>query len=358
MMSWTQWTALLVALIALLGLYLVVWPVPIEPEAWTPPEAPGLAGVYAPNDRLASVERLARGVGIGPEDVAIDAAGRIYGGFEDGRVVRFAADGTRPETFAETGGRPLGMHFDPSGNLLVCDSPTGLVSIAPDGAVAVLSTAAGGVAYRFADDVDIAADGTIYFSDASWRFGYPQVTLDLMEHRPNGRLLAYDPHSGKSRVVVDRLYFANGVAVSPDQSFVLVVETGKYRVRRHWLDGPRRGETEIFIDNLPGFPDGISSNGRGLFWLPLVSPRRRELDFLMARPFLRRVILRLPEALMPAPGRYGFVLGLDANGRVVHNLQGPADSFVQISSVEEHDGSLYLGSLIEDAIGRLPVPGS
>jgi sugar lactone lactonase YvrE len=348
----------LAATVGLLALYLLFWPVSIDPQAWTPPEAPALTGVYETNTALAGVERLGQGVGIGAEDVAIDRSGRIYGGFEDGRVVRLQSDGTRPEMFAETGGRPLGMQFDRSGNLVVCDSPRGLISIAPDGTVKVLSTEQGGVAYRFADDVDIAIDGTVYFSDASSRFDFTQATDDLMEHRPNGRLLAYDPGAGTSRLVIDRLHFANGVAVSPDQSFVLVVETGKYRVHRHWLTGPRQGETEIFIDNLPGFPDGISSNGKGTFWLALVSPRKPDVDALLERPFLRKLIMRLPKAMIPAAENYGFVLGLDGSGRVVHNLQDPAASFAQISSVEEHDGKLFLGSLVEDAIGRIPVPGS
>ena len=179
-----------------------------------------------------------------------------------------------------------------------------------------------------------------------------------MEHRPNGRLVAYDPGTGASRLMIDRLYFANGVALSPDQSFVLVVETGKYRVHRHWLAGPKQGKTEIFIDNLPGFPDGISSNGKGTFWLALVSPRKADVDALLERPFLRKMIMRLPESMIPAAENYGFVLGLDRNGRVVHNLQDPAASFAQISSVEEHDSKLYLGSLLEDSIGRVPAPGS
>ena len=357
-MVWKRFGTLLLALVGIASLYLLLWPVPIDPLAWTPPEAPALTGVYEPNRLLARVERLGQGVGIGPEDVAIDRSGRLYGSFEDGRVMRLDPDGSRPELFARTGGRPLGMHFDPKQNLIVCDSPEGLIAIDPEGNTTVLSTEEGSVPFRFVDDVDIAADGTIYFSDASSRFAFPQVKADLMEHRPNGRLLAYDPRTRTTRLVVDRLHFANGVAVNPDQSFVLVNETGKYRVHRHWLAGPRQGETEIFIDNLPGFPDGISSNGKGTFWLPLVSPRKADVDALLERPFLRKVVMRLPEVMLPAPDNYGFVLGLNTDGRVVHNLQDPSGSFAQISSVEEHDGQLYLGSLVEESIGRIPAPGT
>jgi sugar lactone lactonase YvrE len=356
-MRWRKVILGFVVIVGLLLLYLLLWPVPIDPAAWKPPEAPELAGVYEPNTRLALVERLGVGIGVGPEDVAVDSQGRIYGGVEDGRILRFQPDGSQPEVFADTGGRPLGLHFDAASNLVVADAYKGLLSIAPDGSITALSTEQGGVAFGLADDVDIAADGTIFFSDATFKFSVTEDVLDLMEHRPNGRLLAYDPRTQTTRLVLDKLYFANGVAVSPDQSFVLVVETVKYRVQRYWLTGSRQGESEVFIDNLPGFPDGVSSNGRDTFWLALVSPRKPDVDaVLLPNPFLRKIIVRLPEALLPAAENYGFVLGLDMEGRVVHNLQDPSASYAQITSVQEHEGMLYLGSLVEDEIGRLPVP--
>ena len=346
-----------VAIVGLLLIYLLFWPVPIDPAAWTPPEAPAQTGVYEPNSRLAVVERFGTGAGVGPEDVAIDGQGRIYCGMEDGRIMRFQADGSQHEVFADTEGRPLGLHFDAAGNLVVCDAYKGLLSITPDGSIIVLSTEQGGVPFRLTDDVDIAADGIIYFSDASFKFTWTEHMADLMEHRPNGRLLAYDPSTKTTRLVLDKLYFANGVAVSPDQSFVLVVETGKYRVQRYWLTGPRKGESDIFIDNLPGFPDGISSNGKDTFWLALIHgpETRKDMDSILPQPFIRKILMRLPESAS-APKDDGFVLGLDIDGRVIHNLQDPSGSYVQITSVQEHDGMLYLGSFVDDAIGRLPVP--
>ncbi|MCB0261330.1 MAG: SMP-30/gluconolactonase/LRE family protein, partial [Calditrichaeota bacterium] len=99
----------------------------------------------------------------------------------------------------------------------------------------------------------------------------------------------------QTRILLDSLYFANGVAVSPDQQFVLVNETWKYRVRRYWLAGDRAGQSDIFIDRLPGFPDGISCNGKDRFWLALASPRNPLVDKLAQQPFLRKMIARLPD---------------------------------------------------------------
>ena len=101
--------------------------------------------------------------------------------------------------------------------------------------------------------------------------------------------------------------------MSPDQSFVLVAETGAYRVKRLWLQGAHQDQTEIFIDNLPGFPDGISSDADDIFWLALFAPRNQLLD-LMPRTFLRKVLMRFPAAFQAEPARYGFVLGLRRQG--------------------------------------------
>jgi sugar lactone lactonase YvrE len=346
-----------VVVVAIAGILYVVLPQPpIFPTAWTPPQAPSFTGPYAANARLANVERLGAGAGIGPEDVAVDGAGRIYGGLEDGRIVVMQPDGSEPQDFADTGGRPLGLDFDARGNLIVADAYEGLLSIAPDGEIRRLARGMEDRPFRLTNDVDVAPDGRIYFTEASNRFTLADYVLDLLEHQPNGRVLSYDPRSDEVEAVLWPLYFANGVAVSRDGSFLLVAETGRYRVMRLWLQGSRRGESEIFIDNLPGFPDGISSGDDGLFWLALISPRDRGVDWLLPRPTARRLIARLPRQLQPAPRRYSFVLGLDRDGKVAHNLQDPEGGFAQISSVERHRDALYLGSLVEDAIGRIPAP--
>ena len=90
----------LIAVIILLFGYLLLWPVPINPAAWTPPPAPELTGVYAQNSELSRIERL-RIDGNRPEDVAFDSQDRIYCGDDRGRIFRFQPDGTKPELFAD-----------------------------------------------------------------------------------------------------------------------------------------------------------------------------------------------------------------------------------------------------------------
>ncbi|MGH9970722.1 MAG: SMP-30/gluconolactonase/LRE family protein [Pyrinomonadaceae bacterium] len=343
-------------LVAAVVLYLLLWPMPISPAAWTPPPTPPLSGDYEANSRLSGVERLSLGTGFAPEDVALDAEGRIYAGLDDGHIMRLEPDARRAKLFADTHGRPLGLKFDSHGNLIVADAIKGLLSIGRDGAISVLSTQADGVAFRCTNDLDIGADGTIYFTDASSKFPLTSFKADILEHQPNGRLLAYDPSTKATRVVLGNLHFANGVAVSPDRSFLLVVETGSYRVNRVWLTGPKQGQSDVFVDNLPAFPDGISSNGRDKFWLALVAPRDAMLDKIMPYPFLRKIVFRLPAFMQPAPKRYSFVLGLDANGKVTDNLQdGSKECYAEIANAVEHGGFLYFGSIGESAVGRFAL---
>jgi len=346
----------IVGLVLLAIVYLLVAPVPITPAAWTPPVAPTLTGQYEQNNRLAHTDRLSLGDGRSPEDVAIDSGGRIYGGFDDGRIIQLQPDGTQPHVFANTQGRPLGLAFDPAGNLIVADAIKGLLAIDKSGTIKVLATEVDGAKFGCLNDLDVGVDGTIYFTEASRKFPMSQFANDILEHQPNGRFLAYDPKTQKTRTIVDGIYFANGVALSPDQSFALVNETGLYRVLKVWLTGPKQGQRDVFIDNLPGFPDGISSNGKGKFWLALVTPRDAVFDKILPYPFARKIVYRLPQVLQPAPKRYSFVLGLDENGKVVDNLQnGAADCYAEIANVVEHDGVLYFGSIAESTIGKFSL---
>lgn len=180
---------------------------------------------------------------------------------------------------------------------------------------------------------------------------------DIIEHGGHGRLLQYDPQRGITRTLMDGLQFANGVAMCPDDECVLVTQTGSYNIVRYWLKGEKAGSHDIFFDNLPGIPDGISSNGQGTYWVALFTPRNALLDRMSDKPFLRKVAWRLPDFLQPQPASHAFVLGLDAKGNVTHNLQheGP-DSFHPVTSVEQAAQTLYLGSLTQPAFATIAVP--
>ena len=324
---------------------------PLTPRTWTPPRDRGRVGPFAVNDEAGQVRTIAL-TGVGPEDVLVDEAGRVLTGLADGRVLRVSADGRHVEQLADTQGRPCGLEWHPEGWVVVCDAERGLLRLDPaSGAVSTLVADVGGVRMRFTNNASVAADGTIYFSDSSTRFGIREFKGDLLAHSRTGRLLRRSP-DGTVEVLIEGLAFANGVALAGDESFVLVAETGGYRVTRLELTGAQQGRTRVIVDNLPGLPDNMSSGSDGVFWIAMPSTRNRLLDALLPRPgFLRSLVWAVPDRLQPDADRITWVIGIDGEGRVVRNLQGSGADYHYVTGVREHEGRLYLGSLAESAIG-------
>ena len=352
------WSLFLIIIVIII--YFLAWPVSIDPVAWEAPPNLGYTGSFAVNERLKGIETFSIADNHGPEDIAVDAQGRIYTTSHQGRIVRLNPDCSNPQNWVDTKGRPLGIDFDGNGNLIVADAFRGLISIAPDGSISELATKADGVPIGFANNVDVAADGKIYFSDASTKFHakewggpYEAARLDLMEHGGHGRLLVYDPATGVAKTLLDGLNFANGVAVSHDQNFVLVNDMGEYRVIRCWIAGPKKGTSEILIGSLPSFPDNISTGHEGRFWVAFVSPRNPLMDKLADKPFMRKVIWRMPNFMRPKAVAYGHIIAVDDNGKVLADFQDPDGSYPINTGVTETKDYIYVGSLVAPVLGRL-----
>lgn len=312
----------------------------------------GLSGTLAPNDAIKSADMLLSGVGEGPEDIAVGVDGWLYTGYRDGRIVRFNESGEHAE-FSNTGGYPLGMRVDANNHLIVADAERGLLSIAQSGAVEVLADSLNGEKFKFLDGLDIAADGTIWFTDASTRFTHQDVAKIFLEGRATGRLLSFNPETREVKVHLDGLYFANGVAVDPLQRFVLVSETSAYRVRRLWLTGSNKGESDLFIDELPGIPDNISVDEDGFFWIGFPSVRSEKLDELGDKPLVRKLLSSIPTDLWAPEPTYAFVAAFDVRGNVVQNLQQEDSAFTRTTGAVRVGKQLFITTLGGDAIGVL-----
>ncbi len=348
-------SGIIVLLLAGAALYLALKTSPIDPLAWDAPAAPQMTGVLEPNDTLMKAELLGQGQLHGPEDTAVDSQGRVYAGLADGRVVRLDASG-KVETFVDTGGRPLGMDFDAAGNLILADAWKGLLRIDPQGKVETLATEADGVPFAFTDDLDIASDGRIYFSDASSKFHQPDYILDLLEARPHGRLLRYDPSTGKTEVLLKDLYFANGVALSANEDFVLVNETYRYRITRYWLKGERLASTRCSSTTCRACRTTSRATAGYLLGGPAdpAQGRRR----LPPPASLAEGAAGQAAAHVPAqPTAYGLVIAIDEQGRIVRSLHDTSGHHLRmITSAKPVGDQLYFGSLENDRIGRLAIP--
>ncbi len=261
----------------------------------------------------------------GPEAIAFNEQGYLYTSNEDGRIIVIPNNGSEPYDFVQTGGRPLGLKFDAEGNLIVADAYEGLLSIDVTGNITLLSTEYGGVPFLLTDDLDIASNGIIYFSDASSVNNLEDSSNDWGQ--PNGRLLAYDPSTNETILLLDGLYFANGVALGPNENFVLVNETSLGQIRRYWLSGPNTGQTETFsniYENLGWvFPDNITFNGDSIFWCATFN---------------------------------GPILAIDTTGNIIYQLNFDDSLLNENTSVIQQDNILYLGSLHESHLGIIQIP--
>ncbi len=347
---------------ALVG-YLAFAPVAIDPVAWQAPANQGYTGSFAQNQHLSQVTRVELNGEVGPEDLDLGPDGLVYFSLLSGSIQRINAQ-NEIEEWVNTGGRPLGIEFDANGHLIVADAMKGLLSISPEKQITVLLQNVDGKDLRYADDLDIARDGKIYLSDASTKFyadvygTYGASLLDINEHGGHGRLIEFDPQTGKALTLLDGLNFANGVALSHDQQSVLINETGSYRVLRVGLYGEQRGQADVVIDNLPGFPDNLAQGNQGLYWLGLVSPRSAALDALSAYPTLRKVVQRLPAFMRPKAQNFGHVIAINDAGEVIHNLQDPLGMYGQTTGALEVGERLYISSLHETALALTANPNS
>lgn len=342
------------AVAALAGHVALNSPVQPVPSPRPPPTPP-------PNNLLQRLEKLGEGALDGPEDVYVDAAagGALYTATRDGWLQRMHPGNGSWERWRFVGGTGLlGVAPSADGSMLVCDADKGLLRVGEDGAVTLLASEVEGTTIRFADAAIEASDGTVYFSDASTRFGFDRWFHDFVESRPTGRLLRYDPRSGNTSVVLDHLGFANGVALPRGEAFVVVCESTRFRCTRVWLKGEKAGEAETFVDNLPGCPDNIRLGSDGHFWIALIQLRSPWLDLITRWSFTKRVVASFPALLAwsKATAKGAMVAQVSEDGSIVRLLDDSEGKAINhVTSVTEFNGDIFLGSLSTNFIGKLPL---
>ena len=352
--------SIVVCVAALLAAYLLLWPVPVDPVAWSAPPNAGLVDPFEPNDLLRSARPIELPGYEGPEDVASPLDGYFYASTLDGEIIRFRPNGSQLSTFANVGGRPLGIDFGADGTLFVANAYLGLQRVSKAGTVEILVDEVDGRKLVYTNDVAVARDGVVYFTDSSSKFGaekfggtYPASLLDILEHGGHGRVFRFDPSSQQLDVIMDGLNYANGIAISDDQSFLVVAETGHYRIWRHWLSGDDAGSSELILENLPAFPDNINNGMQGRFWVGMVAPRVPILDTLSGKPFTRKVVQRLPQFVRPKAEPYTHVVAISGDGDVLMNLQDTEHRFPSVTGAFESREAIYLSTLFGNRLPRL-----
>jgi ribose transport system permease protein len=337
-----------------------------------PETSVGSGSPYEMNNKLRDVDAIGLGEIDGPEDIILDWEGNLYCGSRHGDILRFfPPDYKRWEVFAHIGGTPLGMACDAEGNIYSCVAGMGLYKITPDPERKIIKlsdetnrsplSVIDDSRLRLADDLDIAPDGRIFFSEATIRYEVYEWMVDALEARGNGRIICYDPKDGSSRTVIPKLQLPNGICVEQNGKSLLYAETWGCRITRYWFDGPKKGTQEVVIANLPGYPDNINRASDGNYWCALTGMRSAVFDLALRMPqFRRRMVYKVPpdEWLYPNMNT-GCVIKFDEKGNVLDVLwdQG-GEAHPMLTSIREHKGYLFLGGAYNNRIGRYKIPGA
>ncbi|KAH9495170.1 hypothetical protein Btru_018549 [Bulinus truncatus] len=335
---------------------------------------PNLTGTLQKNFALTEAERYKLDELNGPESF-VYYKGHIYTGLADGRIVDISDCGVQtiarlaPPTCA--GGvecaRPLGMRMDNFGRLVVADSARGIFRInLQKGFIETLyssNTPVNGRRCKFINDVVLARDGTILFTDSSARWTRKEFLYIVLEGEATGRLLAYSDKSNKTIVVLDKLAFPNGLELGPGDDYLLIAETGRARIRRLSL---KPGKTWLqltsFAENLPGLPDNIRSSGRGTYWVAMSQARHSNMtsmiDEYASQPQMREMVAMMSpmDQILAMSEKYGMIVELDGFGKIIRSLQDPTGLKISaVSEVMEKDGFLYLGNFDRPYVSRVPL---
>ncbi|MFT3987774.1 ABC transporter permease [Aestuariivirga sp.] len=331
---------------------------------------PGSGSPYALNNKIAKTDYIGLGELEGPEDVILDRDDHLYCGTRHGEIVRFfAPDYTRSEIFAHTGGFPLGLAFDKEGTLLSCVGAMGLYGISRAGEVKQLSAETNrsytsivdDARLRDPNDLDVAPDGKIYFTDSTTRYDAHDWALDSIESRPTARLLVFDPKTGETKTLLDDYRYANGVCMAHDGKSLFFAESWACRVHRYWLEGPKAGTAECVIKDMPGYPDNINRASDGTYWMAWLGMRTPSFDLALRHPgFRKRMTRRLPQDEWLFPNiNTGGVVKFNEAGQIVETMGDMTGvSHPMVTSMREHKGYLYIGGILNNRIGRYKIPGA
>eukprot|EP00386_Alphamonas_edax_P009154 GDKI01030148.1.p1 GENE.GDKI01030148.1~~GDKI01030148.1.p1 ORF type:complete len:384 (-),score=46.08 GDKI01030148.1:63-1214(-) len=339
-------------------------------------------GALSKNDYLfKNAKKIAAGDTAGEETVVVDNSAEhspyLYVFPADGWLKRVHIETHTVENLVFVGGKVLGARVKPHTNSTVfyaCDIIKGLLEInTAEQSIKVLSIAptdATEKPIQFCDDVELSPNGdAIYFTDAMDRAPFKRngrgklstmenVLSNFCEGKGSGRLLKYVFSTKKTHVLLDGIYFANGVTLTHDEKSLLVTESLNARIIKYDITDETPGKKSIFAENLGFAPDGISRASDGkTYWVAGASVIDSMYVIFSKYTWLRWVVGNFPSVFWPKNKPYGLVVRVNDQGEVVESLHDSTGGVVDfVTAVSEYKGKIYLGQLKGDSIIAVDVP--
>lgn len=215
------------------------------------------------------------------------------------------------------------------------------------------------------DDLAISADGQrIYFTEpydhpgailgVSWQSFAEALTLG-----ENGRVWLYDLADESAQLIAEGYSYLDGILLENGadgrETALIVGELSKFRLLRLALRGPDSMQDSIFVEGLPGLPDGLDRDEQGRIWIALVKMRSGLLNTVHAYPFLKHLLLRVPYDMLPISKQTGLVV-VSPEGRPLHVAVHGGELFSNIIVVVPGPDQVYLALYHPDQKDLLSIP--
>jgi sugar lactone lactonase YvrE len=324
---------------------------PLRPIAWSPP-TDAISRTACAAAPVLTARVLTEGLPGRPDGLAFAPDGSLHVALSTGRIVAVSTKSGAWRIVAQGFGQLTGLATAADGTDFVADERGGrLLSAERDGRLRTRLDSVDGQALTWANDVAALADGRIVFTTTALGRNLDDFYPEVLTHRGSGRLILFDPTSGRARTLIRDLQMANGVAVNARSNSVVVAETSVYGVRLVSLSGG--GASHLY--GLPGFVGNLRAADRpAVYWLTLLSPRSPLIDDLSGWPLVRRLLYWLPEAVRPKPQPLACVIRLHTSGNGLSAKAfriGGAVPTTSYSTAIERAERLYLtpASIVEGA---------
>ena len=218
---------------------------------------------------LASVERLADGCRWSEGPVYFgDQRCLLWSDIPNNRILRWDEETGAVSVFRKPSNNANGNTRDRQGRLVTCEHDARRVTRTEyDGAITVLADSHDGKKLNSPNDVVVARDGAIWFTDPTFGIlghyeGHPAASETA------AAVYRLDP-SGRLDMLCDDIPGPNGLAFSPDEKLLYVVASRAEPSRQilsFETDGTRLGRRRVLIDADGGSPDGFRVDIHGNLW--------------------------------------------------------------------------------------------
>ena len=187
---------------------------------------PAFAGTMA-------VERVATGFRWAEGPVYFPA-GRyvLFSDIPNNRIMRFSEDDGHLSVYRQPSMNSNGNTIDREGRLITCEhSGRRVTRTELDGSITIIADKYNGKKLNSPNDAVVASDGSIWFTDPAYGIGGYYEGVKAAQEQEKHNVYRVDPKSGDIKVVVDDFVEPNGIAFSPDEKKLYVIDTG-------FTDGP------------------------------------------------------------------------------------------------------------------------